>query len=163
MHTWDNTPALVQFLPSILQHPYPKFHWNNTQGYYMSSWHLPTFLNPERSNVTAFGTQFQSSKFITQRIRIHFWFRFWVGGSVTIHMDSFLSSHTCSTLTHISHAYDSLLPHLLHSDSYLSCLWLIAPTLTPLWLISPYCTFTIYTARYPPVSSAWSYSNIPEF
>ena len=41
---------------------------------------------------------------------------------VTIHTDSFLSSHTYSTLTHISHAYDSLLPHLLHSDSYLSCL-----------------------------------------
>ena len=31
-------------------------------------------------------------------------------------------SHTYSTLTHISHTYDSPLPHLLHSDSYLSCL-----------------------------------------
>ena len=38
---------------------------------------------------------------------------------VTIHMDSFL-----------------FFPHLLHSDSHLSCLWLIAPTLTLLWLIS---------------------------
>ena len=36
---------------------------------------------------------------------------------VTIHMDSFLSSHTYSTLTHISHDYDSSLPHLLHYDS----------------------------------------------
>ena len=36
-------------------------------------------------------------------------------------------------------------------------------TLAPLWLIDPYCTFTIYTARYPLVTSAWSYSNIPEF
>ena len=26
-------------------------------------------------------------------------------------------SHTYSTVTHISHAYDSLLPHLLHCDS----------------------------------------------
>ena len=66
--------------------------------------------------------------------------------SVTIHTDSFL-----------------FFPHLLHSDSYLSHLWLITPTLTPLWLIYPYCTFTIYTARYPPVTLAWSYSNIPEF
>ena len=72
-------------------------------------------------------------------------------------------SHTYSTLTHFSHTYDSLLPHLLHSDSFLSCLWLIAPTLTPSWLIYPYCTFTIYTARYPLVTVAWSYSNIPEF
>ena len=32
----------------------------------------------------------------------------------------FFSSHTYSTLTHTSHAYDSPLPHLLHSDSYLS-------------------------------------------
>ena len=66
--------------------------------------------------------------------------------SVTIHMDSFL-----------------FFPHLLHSDSYLSCLWLITPTLTPPWLIYPYCTFTIYMARYPLVTLAWSYSNIPEF
>ena len=39
--------------------------------------------------------------------------------AVTIHTDSFL-----------------FFPHLLHSDSYLSCSWLIAPTLAPLWLIS---------------------------
>ena len=75
----------------------------------------------------------------------------------------FFSSHTDSTLTHISHTYDSSLPHLLHSDSYLSRSWLIAPTLTPPWFIYLYCTFTIYMARYPPVTSAWSYSNIPEF
>ena len=75
----------------------------------------------------------------------------------------FFSSYTYSTLTHISHTYDSSLPHLLHSDSYLSRLWLIAPTLTPPWLIHPYCTLTIYTARYPLVTLAWSYSNIPEF
>ena len=66
--------------------------------------------------------------------------------SVMIHTDSFL-----------------FLSHLLHSDSYLSRLWLIAPTLTPPWLIYPYCTFTIYMARYPLVTLAWSYSNIPEF
>ena len=53
--------------------------------------------------------------------------------------------------------------HLLHSDSYLSCLWLIVLTLAPPWLTPPYCTFTIYMARYPPVTLAWSYSNIPEF
>ena len=85
---------------------------------------------------------------------------------VTIHMAHGLFSslsHTYSTLTHISHAYDSSLPHLLHSDSHLSHLWLIAPTLTPLWLTYPYCTFTIYMASYPPVTLAWSYSNIPEF
>ena len=79
-------------------------------------------------------------------------------------------SHTYSTLTHISHAHDSLLPHLLHSDSYLSRLWLITPTLTPPLprllhhdSSTPICTFTIYTARHPPVTLAWSYSNIPEF
>ena len=49
------------------------------------------------------------------------WLVVGVGKScVMIHTDSFLSSHTYSTLTHVSHAYDSLLPHLLHSDSYLS-------------------------------------------
>ena len=37
------------------------------------------------------------------------------------------------------------------------------PTLTPLWLIYPYCTLTIYMARYLPVTLPWSYSNIPEF
>ena len=100
---------------------------------------------------------------------------------VTIHMDSFSflltptplwlislmimthCSHTYSTLTHFSHDYDSLFPHLLHSDSFLSWLWLIIPTPAPLWLINPYCTFTIYMARYPLVTLAWSYSNIPEF
>ena len=59
--------------------------------------------------------------------------------SVTIHTDSFL-----------------FFSHLLH-------FWLIAPMITPLWLIYPYCTVTIYTARYPPITLAWSYSNIPEF
>ena len=42
--------------------------------------------------------------------------------SVMIHMDSFLSSHTYSTLTYISHTYDSLLPQTLF----------FLPTLTPL-------------------------------
>ena len=65
---------------------------------------------------------------------------------VTIHMDSFL-----------------LFSHLLQSDSYFPHLWLIVLTLTPPWLIDLYCTFTIYTARYPLVTSAKSYSNIPEF
>ena len=70
---------------------------------------------------------------------------------VTIHMIhglfSFLS-HTCSTSS----------TRLLHYDSYLSHLWLIAPTLTPplTHLLhydssTPICTFTIYTARFPPV------------
>ena len=44
-YTWDNTPVLVKFLPFYLQHPYLVFNWNNTQGYYMCSWHLPMFLN----------------------------------------------------------------------------------------------------------------------
>ena len=83
----------------------------------------------------------------------------------------FFSSHTYSTSDSSLPCYDShdtqtlflSFTHLLHPDSYLCCLWLIVLTLTPLWLISPYCTFTIYTARYPPVTLAWSYSNIPEF
>ena len=57
-HTWDSTPALVKFLPFYLQHPYPEFNQNKTQGYQTSSWHLPTFLNPEWSHVTTHGTQF---------------------------------------------------------------------------------------------------------
>ena len=40
----------------------------------------------------------------------------------TRHTDSFLLVLTLAPLTHISHAYDSLFSHLLHSDSYLSCL-----------------------------------------
>ena len=58
-------------------------------------------------------------------------------------------------MTHHSHTYST--------DSYLPHLWLIVLTLTPPQLINPYCTFTIYTASYPPVTLAWSYSNIPEF
>ena len=94
--------------------------------------------------------------------------------TVTIHM-------THGLFSSLSHTYSTSFPHLLHSDSYLSHLWLIVPTLAPLWPISltlmthrshtystmthltPICTFTIYMARYPPVNLAWSYSNIPEF
>ena len=64
-------------------------------------------------------------------------------GSVTIHMGHGLfssRSHTFSTLTHISHAYDSSFSHLLHHD-----------LLPPIVLL-------LYT-----VTLAWSYSNIPEF
>ena len=71
---------------------------------------------------------------------------------------SFLLTPT-PLLTHHSHTYstsDLLFSHLFHS-------WPIVLTLTPPWLIYPCCTFTIYTARYPPVTLAWSYSNIPEF
>ena len=90
----------------------------------------------------------------------------------TYHADSFLSSfsHLLHSDSLCSHTYSTLFSHLLHFDSYLSHLWLIAPTLTPPLpcllhydSFTPICTFTIYTARYPPVTLAWSYSNIPEF
>ena len=55
-----------------------------------------------------------------------------------------------------SHGLFLFFSHLLH-------FWLIVLTLTPLWLIYPYYAFHIYMARYPPVTLAWSDSNIPEF
>ena len=97
---------------------------------------------------------------------------------VTIHMDSFSSLPTLTPLwlislalmTHSSHTYSTSFTHLLHYDSYLSRSWLIVHTLTPLRSHTcstlthfPYLYLTIYTARYPPVNLAWSYSNIPEF
>ena len=78
-------------------------------------------------------------------------------------MQAFLGNGTYSTLTHFSHDYDSSFSHLLHSNSFLSWLWLIVLTPTPLWLIDPYCTLTIQMTRSLPVNLAWSYSNIPEF
>ena len=68
---------------------------------------------------------------------------------VMIHMTHGLFSslsHTYSTLTHISHAYDSSFPHLLHCDSSTPIVLLLY-----IWLDTPL------------VTSAWSYSNIPEF
>ena len=52
------------------------------------------------------------------------------GLNVTIHT-------THGLFSFCSHTYFTSFPHLLHSDSYLSRLWLIIHTLTPLWLISP--------------------------
>ena len=75
---------------------------------------------------------------------------------VTILTDSFLF------FPHLLHP-DSLTPLLTHHSHIYSTSDSSFSPFTPLWLIHPYCTFTIYMARHLPVTLAWSYSNIPEF
>ena len=82
----------------------------------------------------------------------------WVVLRFTWHTDSFpyllsLTSYLSDPLSLISHLSDllSLIPYPLS---------LTIPTPTPLWRVYPYCTNTIYTARYPSVTLAWSYSNM---
>ena len=89
---------------------------------------------------------------------------------VTIHMDSFLSSHTYSTLTHISHAYDSSLTHLLHCSHTYSTLTHIShaydSSLSHLLhhdSSAPIALLLYIQLDIPLVTLAWSYSNIPEF
>ena len=57
--------------------------------------------------------------------------------TVTTPTDILFIPTLCCIMTHSSHT-------LLHSDSSF-------PYFTPLWLTTPTCTFTIYTARSPPV------------
>ena len=66
---WHTCTSIVS--PSSLEHPYPEFIQNKTQRYYTSSWHLPTFLNPERSMSYSMEQHSKSAESSHQSMEYH--------------------------------------------------------------------------------------------